>query len=341
MEKNEKLVHNKKRESVTFKFKDIFKAWNHTWRMHRLLISALTFILSAVVIFLILGNSLFAFIDNPQLKILLQFKFIISIIIVSILFFISKMCIAYSIRKEVVDDELFVGWKDIGKFLKKHLKTFIFYILGWIVIFALIGIGQLCFYAIGSIPYFGSLWFSVLYLIPFLISVFFVLTLVVLMFCDTFGAVMIGVEQKSAMDTIIGLYHLVKDKGIYVVVCEFISLLVGLIATYFVLFVTYFGIVITNYGAKLIMGKELLNITLPKFFWFLTIPFQNNSFCAGSGGFYTISGFILGLSLILIASLGISYLHTYMTSAETFIYLSSQDKFYPKKEEEKKKEEKD
>jgi hypothetical protein len=243
------------------------------------------------------------------------------------------MCIAYSIRREAVDDEIFVGWNDIGKFLGKHIKTFVFFILGWILIFVLIALGQLFFYAIGAIPYVGSLWLSITYLIPFAVSVFLMLTLVVLLFADTYGAVIIGVEQKSAMDTIIDLYHLVKDHGIYIIVCEFLSIIVGAIAYAFVLAIMQGAVAFSSFGAKLIMGGEFTKITLPRFFEFLNTIFPGLAIHAGAGGYYTLPGFIISLCLIFIGGIGFSYFFTYMSGAETFIYLSSQEKFYPKKEE--------
>lgn len=326
------------KEAKVFKFKDIFKAWNHSWRFHRLLISALALIISALIAYFLIRPPFFSFAIIPgalgAIVSFLSFKNILAIVLISLILFLAKMCIAYSIRREVVDEEIFVGWNEVGKFLGKHIKTFVFFIIGWIVIFVLIALGQLFFYVIGKIPYVGSLWLSIMYLIPFAISVFVMLTLVILLFCKSYGAVIIGVEQKSAMDSIISLYHLVKDKGIYIIVCHFISAIVGAIAFAFVLVVMQSAVKFTSFGAQLIMGGEFTKITLPRFFEFLNTVFPGLAMYSGAGGYYTIPGFIISLCLIFVGAIGFSYFFTYMTSAETFIYLSSQDKFYPKKEEE-------
>ncbi|MBS3742375.1 MAG: hypothetical protein KGY75_09950 [Candidatus Cloacimonetes bacterium] len=327
------------KEAKVFHFKDIFKAWNHSFRFHRLLISGFALILSFIVFLLLFRPFIFDLVNlnvsrfNPQK--LLSFRNILAIILSGFIFFIAKMSIAFSIRREVVDDEIFVGWKEVGKFLVKHLKTFLFYILGWILVFVLIALGQLFFYAIGAIPYVGSLWLSITYLIPFAISLFFVLSAVVLLFADTFGAVIIGVERDSAMDSIISLYHLVKDHGVYIVVTSFLSWFVGFIAFMFVNMVTKFALQFTTWGAELIMGGEFTKITIPKFFSFLKLihPCLNatNSL---NGGYYTIPGFIIGVFIILITSVAIAYFFTYMSGAQTFIYLSSQEKFYPEQDTE-------
>ncbi len=326
------------KEAKVYRFKDIFKAWNHSFRFHRLMISALALILSAIIVVLLVDFSLFApsgFLNFQSFfSTFCTFSNILALILAAIIFFIARMSIAYSIRREVVDDEIFVGWKDVGKFLGKHLKTLLFYIIGWIVIFILIGLGQLFFYAIGAIPYVGSLWLSIMYLIPFAISVFMMLTLVVMLFCEKFGPVLIGVEQDSAMDTIISLYHLVKDHGVYIVVTSFISALVGAIAYVFVLFILRSAVVVTNFGANFVMGREFAKITIPKYFSFLNVIFPSLQSYANAGGWYTVPGFIISIFLIIIAGIGLAYIVTYMTAAQTFIYLSSQDKFYPKKEEE-------
>lgn len=324
-------------EAKVFKFRDIFKAWAHSWRFHRLLISAFALIISVVIGLLLFRPPILRLstLSCPFIsgEFIFSFNNILAVILIALVFFIAKMCISYSIRREVVDDEIFVGWKDIGKFLKKHLKTLLFFILGWILVFVLIALGQLFFYAIGAIPYVGSLWLSIMYLIPLAIAIFFVLTLVVLLFADSYGAVIIGVEQKSAMDTIIDLYHLVKDHAIYIIVCEFLSLLVGLIAYMFVLAVMQGSVAFTSWGAELIMGREFTKITLPSFFQFLNSLFPGLNLVAGAGGYYLVPGFIIGIFLILVGAVGFSYIFTYMTGAETFIYLSTQEKFYPKKEE--------
>lgn len=326
------------KEAKVFKFKDIFKAWNHSFRFHRLLISALALIISALIAYFLIRPPFFSFVIIPgtlgAIVSFLTFKNILAIVLISLILFLAKMCIAYSIRREVVDEEIFVGWNEVGKFLGKHIKTFVFFIIGWIVIFVLIALGQLFFYVIGKIPYVGSLWFSIMYLIPFAISVFVMLTLVILLFCKSYGAVIIGVEQKSAMDSIISLYHLVKDKGIYIIVCHFISAIVGAIAFAFVIAIMQGAVKFTSFGAQLIMGGEFTKITLPRFFEFLNTIFPGLAMYSGAGGYYTIPGFIISLCLIFVGAIGFSYFFTYMTSAETFIYLSSQYKFYPKKEEE-------
>lgn len=326
------------KEAKVFKFKDIFKAWNHSWRFHRLIISALALIISALIGYFLIRPPFCKFNLIPEgpgaIISFLSFRNILAIVLISFIFFIAKMCIAYSIRREAVDDEIFVGWNDVGKFLGKHIKTFVFFIIGWIVIFVLIALGQLFFYAIGAIPYVGSLWLSIMYLIPLAISIFLMLTLVVLLFCKSYGAVIIGVEQKSAMDSIIDLFHLIKDHGVYIVVCEFLSAIVGAIAFAFVLAIMQGAVKFTSFGAQLIMGGEFTKITLPRFFEFLNTVFPGLAMYSGAGGYYTIPGFIISLCLIFVGAIGFSYFFTYMTSAETFIYLSSQDKFYPKKEEE-------
>jgi signal transduction histidine kinase len=329
----------KENEAKVFKFRDIFKAWAHSWRFHRLLISGFALIISVIIGILLyrppilrLSTLSCPFISG---EFIFSFNNILAVILIGVVFFIAKMCISYSIRREAVDDEIFVGWKDIGKFLRKNLKTLLFFILGWILVFVLIALGQLFFYVIGAIPYVGSLWLSIMYLIPLAIAIFFVLTLVVLLFADSYGAVIIGVEQKSAMDTIIDLYHLVKDHAIYIIVCGFLSLIVGMIAYIFVLGIMQGAVAFTSWGAELIMGKEFTKITLPPFFQFLNslFPGLNLPAYAGAGGYYFVPGFIIGIFLILVGSVGFSYIFTYMTGAETFIYLSTQEKFYPKKEE--------
>ena len=326
------------KEAKVFKFKDIFKAWNHSFRFHRLFISAIALIISALIAYFLIRPPFcnISFTPGTLFPIFsfLSFKFILAIVLISLILFLAKMCISYSIRREVVDDEIFVGWNDVGKFLGKHIKTFVFFIIGWIVIFVLIALGQLFFYVIGMIPYVGSLWLSIMYLIPFGISLFVMLTLVVLLFCDSYGAVIIGVEQKSAMDSIISLYHLVKDKGIYIIVCHLISAIVGAIAFAFVLVIIQGAVQFTSFGAQLIMGGEFAKITLPDFFGFLNLIFPGLAMYSGAGGYYLIPGFIISICLIFVGSIGFSYFFTYITSAETFIYISSQDKFYPKKEEE-------
>ena len=326
------------KEAKVFKFKDIFKAWNHSWRFHRLLISALALIISALIGYFLIRPAFFKLTLIPEVPgaiiSFLSFRNILAIVLISFIFFIAKMCIAYSIRREEVDDEIFVGWNDVGKFLGKHIKTFVFFIIGWIVIFVLIALGQLFFYAIGAIPYVGSLWLSIMYLIPLAISIFLMLTFVVLLFADTYGAVIIGVEQKSAMDSIIDLFHLIKDHGVYIVVCEFLSTIVGAIAFVFVLAIMQGAVKFTSFGAQLIMGGEFTKITLPRFFEFLNTLFPGLTMYSGAGGYYTIPGFIISLCLIFVGGIGFSYFFTYMSSAETLIYLSSQEKFYPKKEEE-------
>ncbi|MBC8527427.1 MAG: hypothetical protein ISS28_03165 [Candidatus Cloacimonetes bacterium] len=331
------------KEAKVFKFRDIFKAWNHSWRFHRLFISAIALIISALIAFFLFRVPFFKMniltVSDIAVFSLFTFRNILAIVLIAFIFFIARMCIAFSIRREAVDDEIFVGWKDIGKFLCKHFKTFIFYVLGWILIFVLLALGQLFFYAIGAIPYVGSLWLSIMYLIPLGISVFFILTLVVLLFADCFGSVIIGVEQKSAMDTIISMFHLVKDKGIYIIVTHFISAIVGAIAFAFVLAVLHGSILVTSWGAKIVMGGEFTKITLPPFFNFLSFIFKGLAFETPVGGYYFIPGFIIGICLIVVASVGFSYSFTYMSAADTFIYLSSQEKFYPKKEEEEKIEE--
>lgn len=324
-------------EAKVFKFKDIFKAWAHSWRFHRLLISAFALIISVIIGILLFRPPILRLstLSCPFVsgEFIFSFNNILALILISLVFFIAKMCISYSIRREAVDDEIFVSWKDIGKFLKKHLKTLLFFILGWILVFVLIALGQLFFYVIGAIPYVGSLWLSIMYLIPLAIAIFFVLTLVVLLFVDTYGAVIIGVEQKSAMDSIIDLYHLVKDHAIYIIVCGFLSAVVGFIAYMFVLAVMQGAVAFTSWGAELIMGREFTKITLPSYFQFLNSLFPGLNLSAGAGGYYMVPGFIIGIFLILVGAVGFSYIFTYMTGAETFIYLSTQEKFYPKKEE--------
>lgn len=326
------------KEAKVFRFKDIFKAWNHSFRFHRLLLSGFAVIISGIIALLILRADLVAFIQNigsgTSLTIGPNIQTILAMILIVFVFFIARMCISFSIRKEVVDDELFVGWKDVGKFLKKHLKTFLFYILGWIVVFILMALGQLFFYAIGAIPYVGSLWLSFMYIIPFGISLFLMLTLIVLLFADKFGSIIIGVEQNSAMDSIISLYHLIKDHGIYVVVTSIISAIVGIIASAFVLFIINGAIFVTNWGANFVMGKEFARITIPKYFGFIDTLFPALQTHIPAGSWYTVPGFIISIFLIIVSAIGIAYIFTYMTAAQTFIYLSSQEKFYPKSDEE-------
>jgi len=325
------------KEAKVFHFKDIFKAWNHSFRFHRLLISAFALILSFIVFALLFRPFIFNMMQidlgNFSPERLMSFRNILAIVLICFIFFIAKMCIAFSIRREVVDDEIFVGWKDVGKFFAIHYKTFIFYILGWILVFALIALGQLFFYVIGAIPYVGSLWLSITYLIPFAISLFFILSIVVLFFADTYGAVIIGVEQDTAMDSIISLYHLIKDHGVYIVVSHFISAIVGLIAFIFVNMVVKYALIFTTWGAKMIMGSEFTNITIPGYFSFLKLLHPSlmvtNNF---NGGYYLIPGFIISVFIIVISAISISYIFTYISGAETFIYLSSQDKFYPEQD---------
>lgn len=325
------------KEAKVFRFMDIFKAWNHSFRFHRLLLSGFALLISAIIAIILFKPSLGHLILNPVYytspEVLLNFQNLLAIVLISFIFFITRMCISFSIRKEVVDDEIFVGWKDVGKFLKKHLKTFLFYVIGWIVIFVLMALGQLFFYAIGAIPIVGSLWLSFMYIIPFAISVFLMLTLVVLLFADKFGAVIIGVEQNSAMDSIISLYHFVKDHGIYIVVTSIISAIVGIIASAFVLYILKGAVVVTNWGANFVMGNEFAKITIPKYFGFLNYIFPSLQSSASAGGWYTVPGFIISIFLIVVAAIGIAYIFTYMTAAQTFIYLSSQEKFFPKIDE--------
>ncbi|HEX37437.1 MAG TPA: hypothetical protein ENG70_01025 [Candidatus Cloacimonetes bacterium] len=328
------------KQAKVFKFKDIFQAWNHSFRFHRLMISGIAYILIGIIAFLLL-NELFRmpkniseFYNSFQIVLnVFSVKTIIGIILIAFIWLIARMSIAYSIRTEVIDDEIFVGWKDVFKFWGKHLKTFVFYVLGWILIFVLIALGHLFFYVIGMIPYVGSLWLSIMYLIPLAISVFAVLSLIILFFTCTYGAVIVGVEQESAMDSIISLYHLIKDHGIYIIATHALSWIVGTIAFCFVFAVVQGAVALTSWGAHLIMGKEFMKITIPKFFSFLHLMFPGLNMGWGAGGYYVIPGFIIGIFLIIIAAVTYSYMFTYMSAAETFIYLSSQDKFYPKRKD--------
>jgi len=328
------------KQAKVFKFKDIFQAWNHSFRFHRLMISGIAYILIGIIAYFLFIDmfkmpiSILGFQDNLAVAInFFSVKSVIGIILIGFIFFIARMSIAYSIRTEIVDEEIFVGWKDVFKFWGKHLKTFIFYVLGWILLFVLIALGHLFFYVIGMIPYVGSLWISIMYLIPLAISVFAVLSLVILCFTCTYGAVIVGVEQESAMDSIISLYHLIKDHGVYIIATHVLSWIVGTIAFCFVFAVVQGAVALTSWGAHLIMGKEFMKITIPKFFGFLHLMFPGLNMGWGVSGFYLIPGFIISIFLIFIAAITYSYMFTYMSAAETFIYLSSQDKFYPKRKD--------
>ncbi|OPX25475.1 MAG: hypothetical protein B1H05_03755 [Candidatus Cloacimonas sp. 4484_140] len=328
------------KEAKVFKFKDIFKAWNHSFRFHRLMISGVAYILMGIIAyFLIFGTfikpmAMFGIRDSILIaQNLVSVKSIIGIILIAFIMFIARMCIAFSIRTEVVDDEIFVGWKDVFKFLVKNIKTFVFYVLGWILLFVLIALGYLFFYVIGMIPFVGSLWLSIIYLIPFAISIFAVLALVILCFACTYGAVIVGVEQESAMDSIISLFHLIKDHGVYIIATHVLSWIVGCIAFCFVFVVVQGAVALTSWGAHLIMGQEFAKITIPKFFGFLVLLFPGLNMGFGIAGYYLIPGFIISIFLIFIAAILYSYFFNYMTAAQTFIYLSSQDKFYPKKKD--------
>ena len=328
------------KQAKVFGFKDIFKAWNHTFRFHRLMISGIAYILMGLITYFLIFDDFLAPITSFGIQdslvialSLFSVKSIIGIILIAFIMFIARMCIAYSIRTEVVDDEIFVGWKDVFKFLSKHIKTFVFYVLGWILLFVLVALGYLFFYVIGMIPFVGSLWLSIMYLIPFAISLFAVLALVILCFACTYGAVIVGVEQESAMDSIISLFHLIKDHGVYIIATHVLSWIVGCIAFCFVFAVVQGAVALTSWGAHLIMGQEFAKITIPRFFGFIGLLFPGLNMGFGIGGYYLIPGFIISAFLILIASILYSYFFNYMTAAETFIYLSSQDKFYPKRKD--------
>ena len=328
------------KQAKVFRFRDIFKAWNHTFRFHRLMISGFAYILMGIIAYFLIFDdflipvSMFGMKDTLLVALnLFSVKSIIGIILISFIMFIARMCIAYSIRTEVVDDEIFVGWKDVFKFLGKHIKTFVFYVLGWILLFVLIALGHLFFYVIGMIPFVGSLWLSIMYLIPFAISLFAVLAGIILCFACTYGAVIVGVEQESAMDSIISLFHLIKDHGVYIIATHALSWLVGTIAFCFVFVVVQGAVALTSWGAHLIMGQEFAKITIPSFFGFLGLLFPKLNMVYGVGGYYLVPGFIIGIFLILIAGMLYSYFFNYMSAAETFIYLSSQDKFYPKRKD--------
>ncbi len=328
------------KQAKVFKFKDIFKAWNHSFRFHRLMISGVAYILMGIIAYFLIFDTLlkpmamFGMKDSLVIALnLFSVKSIIGVILIAFIMFIARMCIAFSIRTEVVDDEIFVGWKDVFKFLGKNIKTFVFYVLGWILLFVLIILGHLFFYVIGMIPFVGSLWLSIMYLIPFAISIFAVLALIILCFTCTYGAVIVGVEQESAMDSIISLFHLIKDHGVYIIATHVLSWIVGSIAFCFVFVVVQGAVALTGWGARLIMGLEFAKITIPKFFGFLVLLFPGLNMGMGIGGYYLIPGFIISIFLIFIAAILFSYFFTYMTAAETFIYLSSQDKFYPKRKD--------
>ncbi|MCD6329745.1 MAG: hypothetical protein J7M10_05255 [Candidatus Cloacimonetes bacterium] len=328
------------KQAKVFGFKDIFKAWNHTFRFHRLMISGFAYILMGLVAYFLIFDGFltpiksFGMQDTLVIALsLFSVKSVIGIILIAFIMFIARMCIAYSIRTEVVDDEIFVGWKDVFTFLGKHIKTFVFYVLGWILLFVLVALGWLFFYVIGMIPFVGSLWLSIMYLIPFAISLFAVLALVILCFACTYGAVIVGVEQESAMDSIISLFHLIKDHGVYIIATHALSWLVGTIAFCFVFAVVQGAVALTGWGAHLIMGQEFAKISIPGFFGFIQLLFPGLNMGFGIGGYYVIPGFIISLFLILVASILYSYFFNYMTAAETFIYLSSQDKFYPKRKD--------
>jgi len=90
------------KQAKVFKFKDIFKAWNHSFRFHRLMISGVAYILMGIIAYFLIFDTflkpmvMFGMKDSMIIALnLVSIKSIIGIILIAFIMFIARMCIAF------------------------------------------------------------------------------------------------------------------------------------------------------------------------------------------------------------------------------------------------------
>jgi len=181
-----------------------------------------------------------------------------------------------------------------------------------------------------KIPGIGHLIFSATFLVQFFMSMFAIFTYIVLILGIFLYPALIADKNTGIIETITGIFSIVKKKGLIVFLYNLLTSLFTFIFGVIMTLIITLSFIITNGLAGSIMKEEFMKIIMgiPKFFQviisflfhdiyrsFYYYGYQKVSF------FFNISGFLYGLSIFLIVVGVVAYLNLLYNSFSSMVYL--------------------
>jgi hypothetical protein len=314
-------------------FKYILQASGLVFKPDRLLTGAGGFILSSLVYwaFAALAGSLVAntrsFSSAPMAIILIVLGTILSLLVAQF----TSAVISRSVKFELIEHRS-QSFAEGMTFLQKNIKSLGLYALAFLGLILISYIAVMIILVLGRIPVIGPILYGiVLFPTSIIISIGIIISTIVLLISFFVFPAHIAVQEMPLIETIKNMFLLVRYRGIYLVLCQFVSSLLMVPIALLAFAIAYGGLFQVIGLSGMVMQSDFAEIIravvnlIPIVGDLARDALTGLSLHYGRGevaGYYSFSAALVGMWLMLFMMASFSFSFTYMSVAGALTYLS-------------------
>jgi hypothetical protein len=255
------------------------------------------------------------------------------------IFLLSNAAVGKLTYEQLKGDE-FYSTKDSFKFLKKNWKTVLLSPLSILALVIILIICGVIIGLLGKIPYLGELGLGVLYGVPiFVVALFTIYTLFIFFIALLMTPAVVATTKEDVFETIVQLFSSIWSQPWRYFIYTGLSGLLAKLGAFVFGYFCFRGVQLVNWSVGVLM-KDKLSEIIEGAFGYLTLPssilyFFSNIFPgirfaylvpesgwgAGLNWSKGIAAFLIGITLILIIFVVISYALATFSVGQTLTYI--------------------